>query len=191
MPKPKSKKGLFIIYEGNGKGKTTAAMGLAARALGTGFNVCIIQFVKGDWVSGEKYLFDACKKLRTNSKHKIGKVDFIIGGKGFVKILGDKKPFQTHQRAAKDTLSLSRKAMMSKKYDVVILDEAISAIEEKLLTIKDLLSLVKIKPTELHLVMTGHYTPKSLIAKADLVSNIKMIKHPYYKGILAQKGIDF
>ena len=80
---------------------------------------------------------------------------------------------------------------MSRSYDVVILDEAISAVETKLIKINDLLKLVRLKPAALHLVMTGHDAPKSLMVKADLVSDVKMLKHPYYQGVLAQRGIDY
>lgn len=184
----KLNKGLVIIFEGEGKGKTSAAMGLAVRAAGTGLNVCIIQFVKGDWPSGELFFFKELKKLKSK---KIGKIDVHLAGRGFVKILGDKKPFAEHVKAAERGLSLALKIIKSGRYDVLILDEAISAVEEKLLKPSDLLKLVATKTKHLHLVMTGHYAPKILIKKADLVSNIKMVKHPYYKGILAEKGIDY
>ncbi|PJE75725.1 cob(I)yrinic acid a,c-diamide adenosyltransferase [Candidatus Uhrbacteria bacterium CG10_big_fil_rev_8_21_14_0_10_48_11] len=187
------KHGLFIIYEGKGKGKTTAVMGMAARALGTGFNVYIIQFIKGEWPNGEQDFFRTYAKLLKHHKGKprLGTIELVVSGSGFVKILGDKKPFTAHKAAARQAVLLAKRAIRSKKYDLVIMDEAISAIESKLITTKDLLSVVKLKPKLLHLAMTGHFAPKALVSKADLVSRIDVVKHPYYKGILAQKGIDF
>jgi len=187
------KKGLLIIYDGRGKGKTTAAMGLAVRAAGMGLNVYIAQFIKGEWPSGEKFFFDALTEMRRKYKgtDKIGRLDIFIGGRGFVKILGDKKPMAAHKIAARQTLLKARRAILSKKYDLVILDEIISAQEFKLLKVSDLLGLVRAKPSNLHLVMTGHRAPKVLISKADLVSEVKMVKHPYYQGFLAQRGIDY
>ncbi|KKU48497.1 hypothetical protein A3H10_02205 [Candidatus Uhrbacteria bacterium RIFCSPLOWO2_12_FULL_46_10] len=190
-----AKKGLFIIYVGRGKGKTTAAMGLAIRAAGMGLNVYIIQFIKGEWPSGERNFIEAFNIMRqrykNNKKIKIGRLKILASGRGFVKILGDKKPIGAHKKAARQALELSQQAMLSHKYDVVILDEAISAIETKLIKINDLLKFVRLKPDMVHLVMTGHDAPKSLITKADLVSDVKMVKHPYYQGVLAQRGIDY
>lgn len=185
--------GLFMIHAGAGKGKTTAAVGTAVRAAGSGMNVLVIQFIKGEWPSGERDILQAYEQARPKMKEwqKFGKLDFVQGGKGFVKILGDKKPFAVHQDAAYNTLALAKKAMLSKKYDLIVMDEAISAVEEKLLKIKDLVEFIKQRPKLVHVIMTGHIVPKALASKADLISEVKMIKHPYYKGILAQKGIDF
>lgn len=173
------KKGLTIIYIGNGKGKTSAAVGLAVRAAGTGLKVLFLQFVKGDWPSGER---EALVKLG---------VEVRVLGRGFVKILGDRKPMAEHVKAARTAMREGVKALKSKKYDLVVLDEAISAIEEKLLTIEDVYKMVKAKPKQVHLCLTGHNNFKKLTACADLVTEMKMTKHPYYKGILAQKGIDY
>lgn len=187
------KKGLLIIYEGEGKGKTTAVMGLAVRAIGTGLNVFIGQFIKGEWPSGERDFFEAFKSVRGSyrGEKKLGVIDVVASGKGFIKILNDRKPFSEHEAAAREALEIGRQAMLSGKYDVIILDEAISAVETKVLKTSDLLRLIKDKPANVHLVMTGHYAPKSIVAKADLVSRVDMVKHPYYKGILAQRGIDY
>jgi cob(I)alamin adenosyltransferase len=184
--------GLFMIHAGAGKGKTTAAVGTAVRASGSGMNVFIIQFIKGEWPSGEKDFIQEFEKSRQKNKSpKFGRIDFVQGGKGFIKILGDKKPFSVHQKAAADTLKKAKLAMKSGKYDLIVMDEAISAIEEKLLKVKDLIDFIKLRPKKVHVIMTGHVIPKQLASKADLISEVKMIKHPYYKGILAQRGIDF
>lgn len=175
-----NREGLTIIYIGNGKGKTSAAAGLAIRAAGSGFRVLYLQFVKGDWPSGEREV------LRT-----LPNVEVKLMGRGFVGILGDRKPFQEHVAAAQKAMKESIKALKSRKFDLVILDEAISAIESKLLTIDDVGKIIKSKPKEIHLCLTGHKRIKKLIDLADLVTEMKMIKHPYYKGILAQRGIDY
>ena len=171
--------GLTIVYIGDGKGKTSAAAGLAARAVGTGFKVLYLQFVKGDWPSGER-----------ESLAKLG-VEVRLLGRGFVGILGDRKPIEEHIRAAKRAMAESIQALKSKKYDLVVLDEALSAVESKLLTEADILKIMKVKPSSVHLCLTGHKRFKKIIAAADLVTEMKMIKHPYYKGILAQRGIDY
>jgi cob(I)alamin adenosyltransferase len=171
---------MTIIYIGNGKGKTSAAVGLAVRAAGTGFKVLFLQFVKGEWASGE-----------TKILQSLPNVEVKIMGKGFVGILGDRKALSEHKDAAHKALEFSRQALQSKKYNLVILDEAISAIEAKLITADDLLKLISDKPEKVHLCLTGHKRIKKLIDAADLVTEMNMIKHPYYKGILAQRGIDF
>lgn len=173
-------KGLTIIYIGDGKGKTSAAVGLAVRAAGTGMRVLFLQFVKGNWKSGE-----------INILEKLPNVTVKVLGKGFVGILGDQKPLAEHIKSALDALNQAKKALISGVFDLVILDEALSAIESKLITVDDVASLIKAKPEEVHLCLTGHKRIKKLINLADLVTEMKMIKHPYYKGILAQRGIDY
>lgn len=175
-----NKKGLTIIYIGDGKGKTSAAVGLAIRAVGTGMRVLFLQFVKGNWKSGEVSILETLPNVTVK-----------ILGKGFVGILDDQKPLAEHIKAALDALEQSKKALISGVFDLVILDEALSAIESKLLTVDDVASLIKAKPEPVHLCLTGHKRIKKLINLADLVTEMKMIKHPYYKGILAQRGIDF
>jgi cob(I)alamin adenosyltransferase len=153
---------------------------LAIRAAGTNFKVLYLQFVKGDWPSGEREVLG-----------KLKNVDVKLMGRGFVGILGDRKPIEEHIKAAKEAMAFSIKALKSKKYNLVILDEAISAIESDLLTVDDVAKIIKSKPKEIHLCLTGHKRIKKLIDMADLVTEMKMIKHPYYQGILAQRGIDY
>ncbi len=174
-----NKKGLTIVYIGDGKGKTSAAAGLACRAAGTGFKVLYLQFVKGDWPSGER-----------ESLAKLG-VEVKLMGRGFVGILGDRKPLAEHIKAAETAKAESIKALQSQNYDLVVLDEALSAVESDLLKEEDILEIMKAKPETVHLCMTGHKRFKKIIEAADLVTEMKMIKHPYYEGILAQRGIDY
>jgi len=222
-------RGLTIIYTGHGKGKTTAAMGLAFRAVGVGLNVLVLQFIKGEWPSGEREVAMVMQKvtgchpggrrpigsrnvdsiaslqndklynssqppltLRGGEKElTLGSIDFHIGGRGFVKILGDKKLLCEHRQAARDLYNQAMKALTQAAHDVIVLDELISAWEENLLSKKDIIKLIKAKPDKVHLVMTGHDVPAEIVELADLVTEMKKIKHPFDEGFLAQRGIDY
>ncbi len=156
------------------------------RALGHGWKVLIIQFFKGDWpvVYGE---LELAKKLHPQ-------FEVLQLGKGFVKIMGDKKPFQEHVEAAETALSITREKMLSGQYDLIILDEVIYALgymDFKLIDLADVLQLIKEKPPLTHLILTGRNAPKELIEAADLVTEMREIKHPMAKGIPAQQGVDF
>ncbi len=185
-----------MCHIGDGKGKTTAAMGIAARASGAGLNVSILQFVKakqkdkrepGEWpLSSEIDFFNSVKIPGT-----MGRIDTEQVGEGFVGILGDRKQRDAHEREALRGLELARNTIISKKYDVIILDEILSAVELNLLTEQDILDLIAIKPEMIHLVITGHEKRKAIVKACDLVTEMKLVKHPYYSGVLAQRGIDF
>ncbi len=216
--KPLPPRGLVIVYTGHGKGKTTAAMGMAFRAVGAGLKVLVLQFIKGEWPSGEREtvkFLDILKRgvaperaLRIRVAHNspqpsltlregglsgfpLGTIKLRTGGRGFIKILGDKKPLAVHRAAAQALYTDAIAALKSKKYNLIVLDELISAWEENLLSKQDIIKLIKAKPKMTHLVMTGHDAPKEIIALADLVTEMKKIKHPFDTGLLAQKGIDF
>ena len=176
-----SQKGLVIVYTGGGKGKTSAALGLVLRAVGYNHKVCMVQFVKGSWHYGE---LDSAKRLAPE-------FELITAGKGFVGILDDKSPREEHVKAANDTLMISREKIMSGKFDVVILDEINYAIQLELLKLGDVIDMIKSKPAELDLVLTGNHAAKEVIELADLVTEMKEIKHPFKSGIKAKKGIDF
>lgn len=181
-----ARKGLTIVYTGNGKGKTSAALGAAMRALGHGWRVLIIQFFKGDWpvIYGE---LELAKKLYPQ-------FEVLQLGRGFVKIMGDKKPFEEHVEAAKAALTLTRERMLSGQYDLIILDEVIYALgylDFKLIDLKDVLQLIREKPPQMHLILTGRNAPPEIIEAADLVTEMMEIKHPMKKGIPAQQGIDY
>jgi len=196
-----ARKGLNIFYYGKGKGKTTAAMGVAARALGAGMNVYILQFVKarrpkdgqklapGEWPLSSEILFfeEATKYLPED----FGKIETDQLGLGFVGILGDRKERSVHIEQAKKGLEEAKKLIASDKYDVIVLDELVSALELNLISEGDILDILNSKPKHLHLVYTGHDPFAGILEASDLASEINMVKHPYYKGILAQKGIDF
>ncbi len=191
-------KGLVICYIGAGKGKTTAAMGMAVRAAGDGKNVFILQFVKaanrsddrvkeGEWpVSSEINFFDSI-----SYPSSIGNIENEQVGLGFVGILGDKKEKDSHIRQALKGIERAREIIASGDYDLVILDEIIFALEVGLIEERDIIDLINIKPKLMHLVLTGHNKFPKILKLCDLVTEMKMIQHPYYKGILAQKGIDY
>jgi len=171
---------MIISYFGDGKGKTTAALGLALRAAGHGKKAKIIQFIKGDWESGEEL---AVKKIPGLVLEKYGL--------GFIGFGCDRHPLRDHRRAAQRGLLAAKQAINSQKYFVVILDEIFGAIEARVITKKQVLDLLKNKPSQVSLVLTGRKKIKEIIARCDLVSEIKKIKHPFDRGIKAIKGLDY
>jgi len=175
------KDGLVIVYTGKGKGKTTAALGMALRAVGHDRKICMIQFIKGSWHYGEM----------TSSKLLEPQFELVAVGKGFVGILDDKSPREEHVKIAQEAVQISRGKIQSKKYDIVILDEINYAVNLGLVEVNDVLDLIKIKPSTLHLVLTGNYASDEIISAADLVTEMKEVKHPFQVGIKAKKGIDY
>jgi len=180
------RKGLIIVYTGDGKGKTSAALGCAMRALGHGMRVLMIQFFKGDWpvVYGE---LELAKRLHPQ-------IEVLQLGRGFVKIMGDKKPFSEHVEAAKAALELTKERILSGRYDLIILDEinyALGYLGFKLIELEDVLELLRAKPPELTLILTGRNAHPKVIELADLVTEMKEVKHPMKQGIPAQQGIDY
>lgn len=179
------KRGLTIAYIGNGKGKTTAGVGVATRAAGYGWKVLFFQFYKSpDWPSGER---EALQKL---------KVEVEVHGQGFVGILGDRKPLAQHKAAAKKALARAWVQINSGKYKLVVLDEIISCLEQKLFPVSAIVAMLKNRAASpiaknVHVVMTGHEKFPALLKLCDVVTEMKMVKHPYYKGFIAVKGIDY
>ncbi|MFQ6010708.1 MAG: cob(I)yrinic acid a,c-diamide adenosyltransferase [Nitrososphaerales archaeon] len=179
--KGRASKGLVIVYTGNGKGKTTASLGLAVRAIGYDLKVLMLQFIKGSWFYGE---LEGAKRLSPN-------FSIISLGKGFVGIIDDNKPLSQHQQAARAALKEARDRMLSGKYDILILDEINYAASMKLISVRQVLELIKAKPTKVTLVLTGNKVDQKVIEAADLVTEMKSIKHPFEKGMSARKGVDF
>lgn len=173
--------GLVIIYTGNGKGKTTAALGMALRASGYDHKICMIQFIKGSWHYGE---MDSAKKLGPN-------FELIAAGKGFVGIIDDKSPKEEHRKIAKEAVKTSMEKIVSRNYDLIILDEINYAVNLDLIEIEDVIKLIDNRPENVSLVLTGNYARTEIIELADLVTEMKEVKHPYRLGIKAKKGIDF
>jgi len=173
--------GLTIVYTGNGKGKTTAALGLVLRAAGYQKKICMIQFIKGSWHYGE---MSSSKKLEPE-------FEMIAVGKGFVGIIDDKKPREDHKKIAEEAIRICKLKIQSGKYDIIILDEVNYAVNLGLVMLEDVLDLIRTKPPNLDLVLTGNYAKKEIIDLADLVTEMKEIKHPFKLGKKAKKGIDF
>lgn len=171
-------KGIVLVYTGNGKGKTTAAMGQALRALGHGFKVLVIQFMKG-----KKYGEVLCaEKLLPNLK---------IIPCGLDSFVMKDNPAPVDIELARQGLKLAKEALSSKEYQMVILDEINVALDFKLIPLEEVLDLIRNKPDEIDLVLTGRYAPQEIIDLADTVSEVKEIKHHYSKGIKERAGIEF
>ncbi|MDD5465117.1 MAG: cob(I)yrinic acid a,c-diamide adenosyltransferase [Candidatus Omnitrophica bacterium] len=166
---------MIQVYTGNGKGKTTAAMGLALRAAGAGFNVYICQFAKGHLCSEHK----ALKKLKNIKVEQFGRDCFVR-----------RKPVQADIILAHQGLEKAKKIIACKKYRLVILDEINIALKLRLVSIKEVLDLIKHTPKNMELVLTGRDAPARITKVADLVSDIKDLKHYYLKGIKARRGIE-
>ena len=174
-------KGLVIVYTGKGKGKTTAALGIVLRAVGHGYKVGMIQFIKGEWYYGEL----------TSSKRLEPEFELIAAGRGFVGIIDDDHPIEEHEKAAKDAIEVAKQKIASGDYDIMILDEINYAVKLNLISQQDILDVIAAKPEKTSLVLTGNYVPEAVVAAADLVTEMREIKHPYQRGIKAKKGVDF
>jgi len=173
--------GLTIVYTGKGKGKTTAALGIALRATGYEKKTCMIQFIKGSWHYGE---MNSSKKLEPE-------FEMVAIGKGFVGIIDDRSPIEDHEQVAKEAIRISNERIQSGNYDIVILDEINYAVNLNLISVEDVLNIIKTKPKGLDLILTGNYAKDEVIEIADLVTEMREIKHPFQRGIKAKKGIDF
>ena len=182
----KKKKGLIHIYTGDGKGKTTAALGLSLRAIGAGKKVAIVQFMKKPSYSEHK----AIKKY---------KLPILIEsfGIGYYKILGDKKPKESHVKAAKKALQRARDIIDNNDYDLVILDEINVAIGFGLIDVNDVIPICThircgskmVKQTEL--ILTGRHAHPKLKKHADLITEMKKVKHYFDDGVKARRGIEY
>ena len=177
------KHGLVLIHTGDGKGKTTAALGLAVRAWGDGFRVLILQFIKGGWTYGELKTLEALGQLDE------GRMEVRQCGLGFTR-KGDTDEAE-HRQAAADALAAAKAAILSGDWDLIILDEINYAVKFGLLRVEDVLGLLEARPAELHLVLTGRDAAPEVIARADLVTEMRLVKHPYQAGVKAQRGIEF
>jgi len=177
----KVKKGLVLVITGQGKGKTTTALGLAVRACGHGLRTCIIQFMKGDLYAGE---WDGVKKMACP-------IEMVATGKGFCGIQGNPYPWREHRDNAQEAVKLAREKMASGRVDLLILDEINNALKLKLVDLEQVLELIRAKPPLMHLVLTGRDAHPQVVELADTVSEIKEIKHAYRQGIEPQPGIDY
>ncbi len=177
LSKKRLDKGLVHVYTGEGKGKTTASLGLALRACGHGLKTYMIQFMKKEG-SGETL---AAKNLP----------GLTIESYGQVQLIDKNHPTDVDIRLAWEALEKAKKILRGGHYDLVILDESILAVEYGLIGVKDLLDLIREKPTHVELVLTGRRAPPEIIAVADLVTDMREVKHPYRRGVKARKGIEY
>jgi cob(I)alamin adenosyltransferase len=176
MSKPKQ--GLIHVYTGDGKGKTTAALGLALRAAGHGWRTYIGQFMKGQ----EYGELDAARLLGDNlTIEQYGKPTFVHADKASAEDV----------RLAQEGLANAGEAMSSGAYDIVVLDEINVALFFKLLTVEDVLGLIQVKPDDVELVLTGRRVPDEILAHADYITVMQEARHPYQRGIRAREGVEF
>jgi cob(I)alamin adenosyltransferase len=177
---PETPRGLIVVITGNGKGKTTSALGMALRACGHGLRVCIIQFMKGDLYAGE---WDGIKQLRG--------VELISTGKGFCGIQGNPYPFEEHRANAQEAIRLVKEKIASGDFDILIMDEINNSLHLKLVDLDQVLEILRDKPPLMHLILTGRDAHPRIIELADTVSEVREIKHAYRKDIEPQPGIDY
>ncbi len=176
-----NERGLIIVHTGAGKGKTTAALGIAFRAVGQGLRVLMVQFIKGSWHYGE---LDAARLLGED------RMRILPMGRGFVKV-GVEKPDPADVRLVEEAWQFAREEILRGEYDLVILDEINYAISYKMLEAEKVVEALKSKPEGVHVILTGRNAHPSLLEIADLVTEMREVKHPFQKGVLAQRGIDY
>lgn len=172
--------GYVVVLTGNGKGKTTAALGMALRALGRGLKVGMFQFIKGSWDSGE---FEVAKRLAP---------DFVLRplGEGFVRA-DPANPDPKDVACARRAWEQCKEALLSGEYEMVIFDELNSAISYGLLPVEEVLAVLRQRPQHTHVVVTGRDAHPALVELADLVTEMNEIKHPFQRGFDARKGIEY
>ena len=169
------------MYTGGGKGKTTAALGTVLRAVGHDRRVCMVQFIKGSWHYGEM----------TSSSRLEPEFELLAAGRGFVGILDDSSPREDHASAASEAVRIAKDKVRSGMYDLVILDEINYAVKMGLVNIDDIMDIIGSRPAGTDLILTGNHAHDRLIEAADLVTEMREIKHPFKSGVRAKKGIDF
>ena len=172
------KPGLVILHTGDGKGKTTAALGLGLRAAGNGMGVCMVQFIKGKWRCGEHHAVEP------------------FGARFEIHPMGDGFTWDTQDREAdiarvREGWDLAMAKANSGDYRMLILDELLYVLSYDYFPLAEVLAFLDARPTDLHVVMTGRNPPQELIDAADLVTEMVAVKHPYQSGIKAQRGIEF
>ncbi len=170
--------GLIMVNTGNGKGKTTAALGTALRAVGVGFKVFMVQFIKGSWDYGELHVVE---KLKPNLEIK-------PMGEGFTWETKDK---ERDTQVAHEAWQFCKELMKKNEHELLIFDEINNAMDYGYLDIGDVVAALKNKPEQMHIILTGRGAPQKIIDVANLVTEMREIKHPFHEGIYAQKGIEF
>jgi len=174
--------GLAICLTGNGKGKTSAALGMVMRALAHKKKVLFVQFIKGTR-SGEITFLSSFRKA----------VVIRQFGAGFCRNTGDEQDHAVHKRCAAEGLAFVKQVLVyeENKYDIIVLDEINLTFKLRLLTVKAVMNVLDLKPRSMHIVLTGRYAPRAIQEKCDLVSEVREIKHPFKQGVRAQAIIEF
>ena len=178
---PEDGRSLVIVFTGDGKGKTTAALGTALRAVGHGLRVLVLQFVKGSWPYGE---LEAAERLAPL-------LEIRQCGRGCFGVPGDEVPEQEHREAARRGLEEARREIASGEWDMVVLDEVTLVVDFGFVDLEELLECLRSRPPNVHLLITGRRAHPRLVEGADMVTEMKMVRHPFEKGFEAQKGIEF
>lgn len=171
-------KGIFAIFTGTGKGKTTSALGHMVRALGHGKKVCLIQFIKGGWPTGEEKFISGLNDT----------IDMHVLGRGFTWKSDD---ISKDIELAQNAWDFAKNSIASNHYDLIILDELTYLVHYKMVDETEVINEICGRPENLHVIVTGRYATEKMIAAADLVTEMKSIKHPYEMGVKAQAGFDF
>jgi len=183
-----SRRGLILINTGPGKGKTTAALGTAVRAVGNGMRVLILQFLKGSWHYGELDAIEALGKALGTPEEPA--ISIRQMGRGFVKVGGaETDPEDT--RLVEEAWNEAAQAILSGDWDLVVLDEINYAIGYQMLDPEAVATVLRQKPEMVHVILTGRNAHPTLVELADTVTEMREVKHAYQKGILAQRGIEF
>jgi len=169
-------KGLVIVYTGNGKGKTTAACGTLLRAVGQGLRTATVQFLKGKWTTGER---------RFAESHQL---DWHVMGRGFT---WESEDLRLDRQLVEEAWKLAAARILSGAFDLVILDEIVYALHYGYLSCSEVLEVLKKRPEGVHVILTGRNAPEALVDAADLVTEMREVKHPYRSGVGAQRGIDY
>jgi cob(I)alamin adenosyltransferase len=169
--------GLTVVYTGDGKGKTTAALGIAFRALGRDLPVAVVQFIKGKWKTGERAFAERHPQL-----------EFHVMGRGFT---WESDDLSRDRRAAVAAWQTARGLLLAGRHAIVILDELTYVINYGFVGLAEVLDALAARPAHVHAVITGRNAPAELAAAADLVTEMRAVKHPFARGVRAQPGLDF
>jgi cob(I)alamin adenosyltransferase len=169
-------RGLILVNTGNGKGKSTAAFGVALRAVGQGLRVSVIQFIKGKWKTGE-----------LNAAERLG-LELMPMGKGFT---WESKNIEEDKALMRHAWSVASEKILSGNYELIILDEINYVLSYGYLSVNEVVQTLERRPSQVHVILTGRNAPEEIVSIADCVTEMRDVKHPYRSGIAAQKGIDF
>ena len=169
--------GLLVVYTGHGKGKTTAALGMVFRALGRGLRVTVVQFIKGKWKTGERVFAESLPQLR-----------FLVMGLGFT---WESDDISRDKAAARAAWAEAQKEILSGERELVVLDELTYAFHYGFLELDEVLETLRSRPAGVNVVVTGRDAPEALLELADLVTEMKLVKHPFQRGEKARLGVDY